>query len=502
MHIEISNGIIASCGASERTRVVIDGVDLLVPADAVVLPGFVDAHCHLMGLGQMAERVQLGGLRTITDCLSRVAYQAMSTPEGEWILGFGWNETEWLDGARPTREALDSASSDHPIALYRVDTHAVWLNSRAIGEAGIASHHIDGGEIVLGADGTPSGLLIDNAVRLIDSALPRAGVERMRRWVASAVERCLAFGITEVHDMNVSIDALEASAAAAAAGELRLRSSAFIEGMNDSWRDFGSPRSIAPKLDVVGVKYFIDGALGSRGALLLEPYADDPTTNGFCLITRDELVERASAAASAGHAIATHAIGDAANRIALDAYESIRREHPEALLRIEHAQIVHPEDVHRLSSLGVIASMQPTHCTSDASMAEARLGIDRCGMAYPWRTILDSGARIIAGSDFPIESPDPLAGIRAFVEREPRGGAGAWFGAEAIDRVSASAAFTEWAPYGRPGNVRRGRLQAGYDADVVVLTGDPLDPGSVVLYTIVAGRIEYEGMSSSPWTHT
>lgn len=494
MRIEISNGIIASVGASERPRVVVDGAELLVPAGAVVLPGFVDTHCHLLGLGQMAERVQLGGLRTITDCLARVAYRAATTPEGEWILGFGWNETEWLDRARPTRAALDTAAPDHPVALYRVDTHAVWINSSAMALAGIEAGTIDGGEIVLGDDGKPDGLLIDNAVRLLDSAIPRPSAERMRRWLTMAVDRCLEYGITEVHDMNVATDVLDVLASAAAAGELRVRAAVFLEGMNDGWRDFGAPRAMAPMLDVVGVKYFVDGALGSRGALLLEPYADDPTSYGLGLIDIDELVERADAAASAGHAIATHAIGDAANRIALDAYERLRARHPGTLLRIEHAQIVHPDDVGRFAGLEVVAAMQPTHCTSDAAMAEARLGLDRCRTAYPWRTLLEGGARVIAGSDFPIESPDPLAGLRAFVRREPRTGAGAWFASEAIDRDAALRAFTAWAPSGRPGEARRGRLEPGFDADVVVLTGDPFDAGTTVLYTIVGGVVRYEGI--------
>jgi predicted amidohydrolase YtcJ len=494
MNITIANGVIASAVASERPRIVIEGAELLVPRDAVVLPGFVDTHCHLMGLGQMAERVQLGGLRTMADCVSRVALHAFSAPPGEWILGFGWNETEWLDRARPELGALDSAAPDHPVALYRVDTHAVWINSAAIAAAGIAPREIDGGEVEVDADGRPTGLLIDNAVRLLDAVIPRPSASRMQRWIASAVERCLAYGMTEVHDMNVATDALDAALVAASAGDLRLRSSVFLEGMNYGWRDVGAPRSLAPTLDVVGVKYFTDGALGSRGALLLEPYSDALDTRGLALIERDDLIERASEAAACGHAIATHAIGDAANRLALDAYERLRSTHPEALLRIEHAQIVHPDDAPRFAALGVVAAMQPTHCTSDASMAEARLGPERCRTAYPWRTLLERGTRIIGGSDFPIESPDPLAGIRAFVRREPSPGAGAWFGDEAIDRASAVKAFTAWAPSGRPGSVRRGRLAEGYDADVVVLTGDPLDEGTSVLYTIVGGRVEYEGM--------
>lgn len=492
MVVTIDGGKITSVSPRDRSSVIIDGAELLLSDNAVLLPGFVDTHCHLIGLGQMAERVQLGGLNTITDCVSRVALRALSTPPGEWILGFGWNETEWLDHAKPHRSALDAATPDHPVALYRVDTHMVWLNSRALAESNIVPHEIDGGEIVVDADGSATGLLIDNAVHLIDSALPVPSNERMRRWIAIGVDQCLSYGITEVHDMNVSLAAVDAAMTASIGGELRIRSNVFLDGMSNEWREFGAPRSLTPMVEIVGVKYFADGALGSRGAWLLEPYSDAPTS-GLQLIERGDLVERASEAASVGHAIATHAIGDAANRLVLDAYESLRARHPEALLRIEHAQIVNPADVPRFASMDVIAAMQPTHCTSDASMAEARLGPERCAHAYAWRTLLSNGARIIAGSDFPIESPDPLAGIRAFVRRETRGGV-AWRSEEAIDREPAISAFTEWAPQGGPRRARRGRLEVGYEADIVVLTGDPLDADTAVLYTIVGGRVEYEGM--------
>ncbi|MBC8146121.1 MAG: amidohydrolase family protein, partial [bacterium] len=252
MHIAITDGIITSVSDSNRARIVIDGAELLLHPESVVMPGFVDTHCHLMGLGQMAERVQLGGVNTIADCISRVALRALSTAPGEWILGFGWNETEWLDRAQPHRIALDAATPDHPVALYRVDTHSVWVNSRALAVTGIEPHDIDGGEIVVDADGRPTGLLIDNAVRLIDSSLPKPTSDRMRRWIGSAVDRCLAFGITEVHDMNVGIDALDAALMASIGGELRIRSSVFLEGMNGGWKEFGAPRSLAPGLDVVG----------------------------------------------------------------------------------------------------------------------------------------------------------------------------------------------------------------------------------------------------------
>src|SRR5688500_8461231 len=191
MHIEVEAGLITRVSRSDRARLTIDGSDLQLVPGAVVMSGFVDTHCHLMGLGQMAERVQLSNVNTITDCISRVALRAMMTPPGDWILGFGWNETEWLDHSTPHRTVLDRATPDHPVALYRIDTHAVWINSRALAETGIEPHEIHGGEIVVDGDGVATGLLIDNAVRLIDVALARPTSVSMRRWIGSAVNRCL-----------------------------------------------------------------------------------------------------------------------------------------------------------------------------------------------------------------------------------------------------------------------------------------------------------------------
>jgi predicted amidohydrolase YtcJ len=293
--------------------------------------------------------------------------------------------------------------------------------------------------------------------------------------------------------MNVEPERIESMTRAAERGGMGLRCQVFLAGQNDEWRVFPSPGTIGTNLHLVGVKYFADGALGSRGALLLEPYSDAPATHGLSLLTRDELVERAAPAIERGYAIATHAIGDGANRLVLDAYERLRGSYPDALLRVEHAQIVHPDDLPRFESLDVIPTMQATHCTSDAPMAEARLGPERCAYAYGWRAMRRAGRPLLGGSDFPIESADPLAGIRAFHFREPVAGGGGWYPDQAISRDEAVGAYTAWAPLGIPGAQRRGRLEPGCEADLTVLSGDPFDDHSAaVLATIVAGDIKYE----------
>jgi predicted amidohydrolase YtcJ len=490
--LRISSGRIESATPSESSRLFIDGREVALPRGAVILPGFVDTHCHLIGPGMMADRVGLQHARSAEECARLVAVRVATAAPGDWIFGFGWNQDLWPDGRLPDRSTLDAVAPDHPVALYRIDTHAAWLNTRALHQAGITPGEIEGGKIEVDEEGEMTGILVDNAVKTFDASLPEPGVEQRRRWIEYGVRECLRYGITEIHDMNVEPERLEPMTLLAEAGGMRLRCNVFLEAQRDQWRAIPQPETLASNLHIVGVKYFTDGALGSRGALLLEPYSDASETRGLELMSSAELVERASGAIEYGYAVATHAIGDAANRLVLDAYAVLRANYPEALLRIEHAQIVHPDDVPRFALLGVIPAMQPTHCTSDAAMAESRLGPRRCSYAYGWRSLRSTGVALIGGSDFPVESADPLPGIRAFHFREPVPGRGAWHPEQAVTRGEALDAYTRWAPLGIPGNTKRGSLEPGYAADVVVLDGDPFeDRDARVLMTIVGGRIEY-----------
>ncbi len=496
MEVEIRNGVIGTVLRTARPRILLDGTTIELPEGALVLPGFVDTHCHLMGLGMMRDRIDLTDSASAIECTAAVAGRVRRARAGEWIIGNGWNQERWNDTRMPTRDLLDEVAPENPVVLYRVDAHAVWVNSRALDAAHIAADHVDGGTIQTDADGTPTGILIDNAIALVESAMPEFTDDQRVAWLESAVEECLRVGITEVHDMNVEPERLGAVARLAERGGMRIRCNLFLQAQRDQWRSFGPPQRLAPGVDVVGVKYFTDGALGSRGAHLLEPYEDAPDTRGLELMSSEELVERAGPAIEVGYAVATHAIGDAACRSTLDAYERLRERFASALLRVEHAQTVHPDDQPRFGTLDVVAAMQATHCTSDAPMAERRLGRRRCAWAYPWRSLLDTGRPVLGGSDFPVESPNPIDGIRAFHFRRPDHAETAWFGQQVLGRHEALHAYTSAAPLGLPSkeSIRRGRLRPGYDADIVVLDGDPFERADVrVLMTIVGGEIRYRG---------
>ncbi|MCE2503019.1 MAG: amidohydrolase [Chlorobi bacterium] len=491
MILRIAGSRIESVETSEKNRFILNGTDLSLSDNALILPGFVDTHCHLIGPGMMAERVDLRDANSATECLERTAREAKGRRPEEWIIGFGWNQEGWNDLDAFHKNALDSLAPNNPIVLYRIDTHAAWLNTQALQAAGIyGGSVIEGGEVRVDADGEPTGLLIDNAVKVLELHMPSFTSEQIIGWYRYGIEECLRYGITEVHDMTVHHHWLEPMTQLAESGGMSIRCNAFLDGENQRWRAVPVPRNLGPNLEIVGVKFFSDGALGSRGAYLLEPYNDAPDTYGIRMMETEEIVVASREPLEAGYGIAIHAIGDGANRLVLDAYEGLRPVYPDALLRIEHAQIVHPDDVPRFAALNVIPTIQPTHCTSDAKMAEARLGEERCLYAYGWRSLREHGAPLLGGSDFPIESPDPLLGLRAFVNREAL--SGAWYPEQRISRTDALRAYTEWPPLGLPQRPNRGRLEPGCNADLVVLSGDPFEDDDVrVVMTIVRGKVCY-----------
>lgn len=495
MRIECSStsGLIESVLPSNRPQLFLDGVEYPLPAGTVILPGFTDSHAHLIGLGEMRSKVDLVDARSAEECAQRIAQHAKHLPAGTWIQGFGWNQERWDSPTLPTRSLLDTLLPNHPVLLLRIDTHAAWVNSAAIHAAGITPSSVKGGEIVLDESGQPNGLLIDNAMGLAFQTMPPITTEQKMEWIAYGVQQCLRYGITSLHDMNVEPERLEAMTRLAERGGMEIRCEVFLKAQGEEWRAVPQPETLAKNLNIVGVKYFADGALGSRGAFLLQPYSDAPTTSGIQLLSADQLASLADEPVRRGFAVATHAIGDGANRLTLDAYQQLRNNYPDALLRIEHAQIVHPDDVPRFSELGVSPSMQPTHCTSDATMAEQRLGAQRCSYAYGWRNLRRTGVPILAGSDFPIESPDPIAGIRAFVDRLDSSTQQPWYAGQKLTKQEAIAAFTEWPVTGLPGQPWRGQIAEGYAADIVLLSGDPCSATApTTIATIVAGNVAWE----------
>ena len=490
-----------------------------------VCPGLVDAHAHVLSFGLSLERVDLVGTRTLEETLSRVAQTAgecRAAEAGGWIRGRGWDQNDWPEERFPTRQDLDRVSGEIPASLERIDGHALWVNTRALELAGIdaSTPDPDGGKIHRDAGGNPSGILVDTATELVEKVIPEPGAGAKARAIRRAAEAMARAGLTGVHDMGMSLEELAIYRELDEAGELGVRIYGSISATELRLADVlaagpdGGGRSGAFRLGMV--KFYVDGALGSRGAALLAPYADDPGNLGLLIMGGEALADGMAAALDRGFQCAVHAIGDRANRTVLDVWESLAPRYPEpwpvpsaplsflgeraaALpkVRIEHAQIVDPGDIPRVADLGVVASMQPTHCTSDMPWAPKRLGSDRLPGAYSWRSLVDGGALLAAGSDFPVESHDPLLGLYAAVTRRgvdgiPEDG---WSPSERLSREEALVAFTAAPAYAGGDLHRLGTLTPGKLADLAVFdrnlaTCDPEDLLEArCLAAVVEGRV-------------
>ena len=474
-------------------------------AGRTVTPGLVDGHCHLYGLGTAAEQVSLRGLASEQAAAAAVAEAARGRPPGEWITGRGWDQNPW-GGAFPTRASLDAVLGDRPAALRRVDGHAVWVNTAALTLAGITRATPDpaGGKIVRDAAGEPTGVLVDLAMELVEAKVPPAPREVRERRIRAAVDAALALGLTGVHEMGIDDATAAVYRDLARAGELPMRVTAYLEG-SPAMAATLAARELEPDdgdayFAVVGMKLFADGALGSRGAALAADYSDEAGNRGLWVTEPPALTAAVGQATAAGWQVATHAIGDAATHATLDAYEAAARAHPgeDLRLRVEHAQVMMPADVARLAKLGVIASMQPTHATSDMPWAEARLGPERITGAYAWRDLLDAGALIVAGSDFPVEEASPMYGLYAAVtRRDPQGSPPeGWYPGQRMTLDEAIFAFTAAPAIAAFVEDHRGRLVPGFVADVTVFDR-PLTPDRGLLdtraaLTIVGGEIVFE----------
>ncbi|MBS1560450.1 MAG: amidohydrolase [Bacteroidetes bacterium] len=446
----------------------------------VAYPGFVDNHCHLYGLGKRLTSVSLHTATSAEECVQRLA--TPTSTFGGWVVGMGWNEELWTDRSPAAFALLHTAFAGTPVVAMRIDGHAAWINAEARRACGL--------------DADDSSVLIDDEMDVIFKTMPAPTHEEIRSMLLAAARECSARGITEVHDMDVDPAWLEPLRELAEAGTLPIRVQSFLRAQHHEWDEAGLLPAGGEFLRVCGVKMYADGAIGSRGALLLEPYADRPDTHGIELLSVDAMVERIQRAIDAGWwIVAIHAIGDAANRNVLDAYERARALEggKDVIFRIEHAQHVHSSDVPRFAALDVFACVQPTMQVSDASMALARLGADRQADAYRWRSLLDAGTRIGAGSDFPIEEPGPLDGIIAFTER---------MGPERISREEALHAYTIGAHETVDMAYRRGRLEEGNDADIVILDRDIRTCSAEelrstnVIATITAGVVRYQHHAS------
>ena len=470
-------------------------------AGKTVTPGLVDAHCHLYGLGVDMERVSVRQLKSAEETARVVAEAAKSRPAGEWLLGRGWDQNRWPGQQFPTKEVLDAAVSDRPVALRRVDGHAVWVNSKALEAANVTKATPDpaGGKIVRDANGAPTGVFIDNAIQLIDRVVPPDSADAIERRIRAAAKAAIAVGLTGVHDMGISDETAAVYRKLAAANELPLRVYAFLAGdPGDLARVRTAPEAPTGRFVMRAVKYFADGALGSRGARLYEEYEDDDGNRGLWVTEPEALHAAVETAVGGGWQVGVHAIGDAAIGAVLDAFlRAEKKFQGDHRLRVEHVQVIASQDIPRMVEAKAIASMQPTHATSDMPWAQQRVGGDRIKGAYAWRTMLTKGIPLAFGSDFPVEEVSPLLGLYAAVTRQDVAGdpPGGWTPKQKLTLDEAIAAFTTGAAYAEFAEDKRGMIAVGKLADLTIfdraLEPDQSLLATKVAYTIIDGKIEY-----------
>lgn len=495
--------------ASPTTRI----IDL---AGRTAIPGLIDAHGHMTALGRFGlGLIDLSDARSFDEVVARIAERAGDLAPGEWIVGGRWDHESWPDRRLPTHEALSAATPDNPVWLTRVDGHAGIANAAAMRLARITAETPDppGGEIIRDSSGQPTGVLIDRAQELIERLLPKALTADPEALILKAQQMCLSTGLVGVHDAGVSPDEIEAYRRLDASGALKLRMYLMVAGRH-ALEYFAHHRPCTgERLSIRACKLYMDGALGSRGAWLLEPYSDRPTDRAgrpYTGLRVGDLAQMERICADAlrrGYQVCTHAIGDRANRETLALYRRALKRKPRHnhRFRIEHAQIVNPGDIAAFRDLGVIASMQPTHATSDMRWAEDRLGPDRLAGAYAWASFLKAGVCVAGGSDFPVESHNPFLGVYAAVTRqdlkgEPEGG---WLPEQRLTREEALRLFTVNAAYASFEEDSRGSLEPGKWADFVVIDRDIMTcdadriPATRVLRTVIAGEVVYDATSES-----
>lgn len=486
-----------------------------------LLPGLIDGHGHVLGLGQNLAQVELRETSSEAQAVAKVlafakAQPKASSPESNtWILGRGWNQVLWPSQQFPTRQLLDEAIPKQPVWLSRVDGHAGWANSVALKTAGITKDTLDppGGQIVRDSQGEPTGVLIDNAMTLLESHIPKASDEQRRAQLHAAFEHLLALGITSTHDAGIDQETLHSYQQLQQQHQLPVRIYAMLSATDPAFKQWLAQGPIddpEDRLDVRSVKIYGDGALGSRGAALLAPYSDKPKEQGLLVTQPDALTSVMKLTLDAGFQANVHAIGDRANRLVLDRFEQLQTDEQRLARRnrIEHAQIVSPKDLPRFAKLHILPSMQPTHATSDKNMAGDRLGVARLRGAYAWRSLVDDGNPIVGGSDYPVELANPFHGLHAAVTRQdhnnqPKGG---WLPEQKLTLTEALRAFTVDAAYGAYQEEMMGTLAPGSWADFILIDRDvfTIAPEQIwqtkVLGTYVAGQQQYPAPTAAPNT--
>jgi predicted amidohydrolase YtcJ len=463
-----------------------------------IVPGLTDAHGHFTNLGASLQRLDFRGLTSYDAIVAMVKQRAATARPGEWILGRAWDQNLWADTSFPTHERLDAAAPDNPVYLTRVDGHAGLANAKAMELAGVtrATEAPPTGRLIRDAKGNPSGVFIDGAQQLVAAKIPAESDAQLDEQILLADKECRRLGLTMVHDAGNTKRAIDAYKRLADAGTLQTRIYAMARGSLTELAPFFKAGPLANYHDyhviVRAIKIIADGALGSRGAAMLEDYSDEPGNKGLLTTPPDEVYAQTLAASKAGFQTCIHAIGDRANREVLDVFERVQREVPGSKslrMRDEHAQILSPQDIPRFARLGVIASMQPTHCTSDMPWVPARIGQKRTiEGAYVWQKLMKTGVIVASGSDFPVEQPNPMLGLYAAITRQDVHGnpPGGWAPDQRMTRMEALKSFTINAAYAAHLEKELGTLEAGKLADLVVLSGDVMtEPAKDILTTTV-----------------
>ena len=504
--IVVSGGRIISVGPSDKILRANPHARVIDVTGTTVLPGLTDAHGHLYGLGLSLDTVDLGGAATPEEAIARTKERASRAQPGDWILGRGWDQNRWPGKQFPTAAPIDTAIPDHPVWLRRVDGHAGWANSAAMRAAGVIASTPDpeGGRIIRDAAGNPTGVFVDAAEGLIDRAVPPPSFALRKQRVLAAAQQIAANGLTEIHDAGEDDETIRAVRELIDEKRFPIHDYAMIADNAhalEQWFTRGKLMDYGGRLTVRSVKLYADGALGSRGAALLAPYNDDPGNRGLLVSKPEHLADVACRAKAAGFQVNTHAIGDRGVGNAISAYEAAKVT-PKDRFRIEHFQVVTPADFGRIARDGIIASMQPTHATSDMYWAEDRVGPERIKGAYAWRTVVNSGGRLALGSDFPVEAVNPFFGIYAAVTRQDQKGwpAGGWYPDQKLTLAEAIRGFTSDAAYAAFEEGSRGTIETGKLADLTIVEGNLYSmPRSElfkvkVRYTVVGGEIVYSGV--------
>ena len=534
--VAVKNGIIFDVGSSAELLKKYPQSEKIDLNGAIVFPGFIDAHGHITGYGENLLQINLVGTTSQEEIAELVKQKANQSKEGDWILGVGWDQNDWEDKSWPDHKILDKASPKNPVALTRIDGHALWVNKKALELAGIDKNtpNPDGGEIKKDKNGNPTGLLIDNAMNLVYKVIPPPTDEELEETVLVSTNNLVKYGITSVHDMGVGERTIQIYKKLADEGKLPIRIHAYVDGIGDTWNKYLKEGKLIGYqnnfVNVDGIKLFVDGAMGSRGALMTEPYQDDPENYGLLLLSEEQIYQVTKDALLKGLQVATHAIGDSGNFLVLNAYqraiEELKPKDPR--LRIEHVQVINPEDAKRLAKLKVIPSMQPVHATSDMPWAEARLGPERVKWSYALRMVLNESKMIAGGSDFPVESPSVLEGIYSAITRQDKNGLpknaddvlrlvkekkwvlskegikdpknfeNGWYTDQKLTIDEAIKCFTKWPAYAVFEENKKGTIEIGKWADFTILDKDlyNISPEEIlktnVVMTVVNGRIVFK----------